>query len=173
MLERYLQAKLPLHMTKALFLLFILLTLSLGQTKAQSINTDAYKLKIQKGRIEKKSSQIFWHIPTTFTNLSKDTLKYFNMTCSWQEAYLLNTEKLNIMINLCDKNVPAILSLAPNKSVTVELDLMVNDATDTSPISFKIGFNLIPANKPRLEFNPKEFLQKKNVIWSNEVKILN
>ena len=145
----------------------ILLLLSLRQTNAQIVNTEAYKLKIQKGSIVKKGSQSFWEIPTTFTNLSKDTLKYFSMACSWQDIYLVDNERLYIMKNICDKNFPVILKLAPNKSNTVVLTLLIDQPMDTSQRNFRIGLNLIPANKPRLEFNPKELLYKNNVIWSN------
>ena len=146
-----------------------MLVLFLEQTNAQFVKTEDYKLIIQKGRIIKKGSQTFWVIPTTFTNLSKDSLKYFSMACSWQDSYLVDNKKLNIMNNICDKNFPVILKLAPNKSNTVELMLMIDNPMDASRISFKIGLILIPVTKPRLEFSPKEFLEKKNVIWSNMI----
>jgi hypothetical protein len=92
------------------------------------------------------------------------------MSCSWEDAYSLDNEKLAIMHDICaGKNFPIILKLAPNKTSTIELMLMIDETIANSPISFKIGFNLIPANKPRLEFSPKEFLDKKNVIWSNTI----
>lgn len=156
-------------MKKVATLLLLLLVAFFSQTNAQVINTNAYKFTIKKARVFKQGSGVVWVVSTTFTNLSKDTLKYFNMNCSWQDMYVLNNKNLNILANLCDKNTPVILKLAPNRSSTVELKLLVNEEANGSPQSFRLGVNLVPATKPRLEFSPKEFLYRQNIVWSNEI----
>ncbi len=158
-------------MKEKLTLLLILFVLALEQTSAQSVNTEHYKLKIQKGSIYIKNEKTFFVIPVTFTNLSKDTLKYFSLGCSPEYTYVVDNEKLYKMGNICQKDFPVIIILAPNKSKTFELTLMKDETMNDSRISFKIGLNFIPANKPRQKFNIKEFLHKNNVIWSNIITI--
>jgi len=158
-------------MKQILALLLILFIFSLEQTNAQSINTEHYKLKIQKGSNYKKNGKTFFVIPVTITNLSKDTLKYFSLACSPEYTYLVDNEKLYKMSNICQKDFPIIIILAQNKSKTVQLTLTKDETLNNSEISFKIGLNFKPANKPRQEFNIKEFINKNEVIWSNTITI--
>jgi hypothetical protein len=74
---------------------------------------------------------------------------------------------------MCEKNNPIVLKLPPKKSTTVALKLLITPTLDTSFIRFKVGFDLIRANKHTSEFNIKDVLLRENVIWSNEIKIQN
>jgi hypothetical protein len=143
-------------------------------TFSQTVKHDIYKLTIKKGRVEKQNKQTFLGIPTTLTNNSKDTLKYFSMSCNWQGFYSVENKKLQIETVECDKNIPIILVLAPRQSKTVKIRLLISPKMDASEIKFKIGLNLMKVkknNQKPLDFDFKEEQKKKNVVWSNEISM--
>jgi hypothetical protein len=160
-------------MIKSLAIFLILTIVIPGHVFSQTNKKEEYSLQIRKGTVVKGSSQNIWTIPTTLTNLSDDTLKYFSVRCSWQDFYFVNNEKLFVLKSMCEKNNPIVLKLPPKKSTTVALKLLITPTLDTSFIRFKVGFDLIRANKPTSEFNIKDVLLRENVIWSNEIKIQN
>lgn len=140
---------------------------------SQTAKHDDYSFAIKKGTVVRRGAQNIWTIPATLTNLSKDTIKYFSVGCSWEDFYFVDNEKLAVLTPVCEQNTKLILKLPPGKSTTTNLDLMISSALDTSLVTFKIGFNLIRANKPLSQFNIKEARIKENVTWSNEIKIKN
>jgi len=158
-------------MTRILLTISILLFSSL--TFSQTAKIDNYTLTIRKGKIVKESKQTYWVIPSTITNNSKDTLRYFSMSCSWQDFYTVDNKKLQIETALCDKNSPTILTLAPGYSKTVEIRLLRRQSMDASEIKFKIGLNLMKSSNSQnpLDFNFEEEQKKKNIIWSNVISI--
>ena len=118
----------------------------------------------------KKGNDVFLEIPVILSNTSKDTLHYMSMSCSWQDFYTINTKKLNIPATDCDKNVPQRLSIPPNKSTTVVLNLTLEHYKENLPLKFKIGFDLIqlPDEEHWLTYSDN-LNEGKNVIWSNEI----
>jgi len=158
-------------MTRIILTLIVLLLSSV--TFSQTTKRESYTLTITKGKVIKESKQTFWVTPTTLTNNTKDTLKYFSMSCSWQDFYSVDNNKLQIEGTLCDKNIPEILILAPGQSKTVEIRLLINQTMDTSEVKFKIGFNLmkVSSTQKTFDFDYKEESKKKNVIWSNIISM--
>lgn len=140
-----------------------------GLTFSQTAKKDNYTLTILKGKVVKENKQTFWITPTTLTNNTRDTVRYYSMSCSWQSFYSVDNNKLQVEAKDCDKNIPIILSLAPGKSRTVEIRLLLSKRIDASEIKFKIGFNLIKVSGTQEEFNFdfEEQQRKKNIIWSN------
>ncbi|WP_133525210.1 hypothetical protein [Flavobacterium sp. 245] len=138
-------------------------------TFSQTAKKENYALTIKKGKIIKENKQTFWIIPTTLTNNTKDTLKYYSMSCSWQEFYSVDSNKLQVEGKDCDKNIPTILTLAPRQSRTVENRLLISQRINASEIKFKIGFNLmkVSSNQKKFDFDFIEQRKKKNIIWSN------
>lgn len=153
----------------------ILLTVSIlllsNLTFSQTAKMSNYTLTIKKGEIVKESKHTFWVIPVTLTNNSKVTLRYFSMSCSWQDFYCVDNKKMQLETALCDKNIPTILTLAPRQSRTIEIRLLIDQTMKGSEVKFKIGLNLIKASKAQkpLEFDYKEKQNKKNLIWSNQI----
>jgi hypothetical protein len=107
------------------------------------------------------------NVEVTLKNNTNDTLKYYTMSCSWEDNYVLNTRKIGIEKHSCDKNIPVLTSLAPYESKTVIINL--------SPVTrhimglkLKIGIALIEDSSllPYTEIN-----KNVNIIWSNEIKI--
>lgn len=142
-------------------------------TFSQTVKNDKYILTIKIGKIEKQNDQTYWAVPVTLTNNSAETLKYFSMSCSWQDFYSIDNNKLQIETAWCEKNVPIILVLAPRQVKTVELRLLITQTMDASEIKFKIGFNLMKASSTQnpFDFNDEEESKKKNVIWSNVISM--
>ncbi|WP_334125403.1 hypothetical protein [Empedobacter brevis] len=149
---------------------FIILVFLIGLCSFNCSEQD-YILTVQKGKVLKEDKTTYWIIPTTLKNNSNDTLKYFSMSCSWEEFYSVDNKKLEIEPKSCDKNIPKILTLAPGKESTVEIKLIINKTIDEPKIKFKIGFNLMKVDngKTIFDYDYKEEQKKKNIIWSNEI----
>jgi hypothetical protein len=130
-------------------------------------------LTIQKGKVLKQDKTTYWVIPTILANNSKDTLKYFSMSCSWQDFYFVDNRKLQIEPSLCDKNVPVIFTLAPGQKKADEIRLIISQTMDAPEIMFKIGFNLMKVDKGQtlFDYDYKEEQKKKNLIWSNVISM--
>lgn len=154
------------------YLTFIIYVMLIGLCSFKSLEQD-YVLTIQKGKVLKQDKTTYWVIPTILANNSKDTLKYFSMSCSWQDFYSVDNRKLQIEPSLCDKNVPAILTLAPGQKKAVEIRLIISQTMDAPEIRFKIGFNLMQVDKAQtlFDYDYKEEQKKKNVIWSNVISM--
>lgn len=121
-----------------------------------------YKLN---ARIISRNSKI--NVEITLKNNSNDTLKYYTMSCSWQDNYTLNTRKISINHQECDKNIPVLISVGPNETKTNIINL--------SPVTrhiiglkLKIGFISIEESSQLSDIHIEN---KENVIWSNEIKI--
>lgn len=138
-------------------------------TFSQTVKKENYVLTIIKGKVIKENKQRFLITPTTLTNNTKDTLKYYSMSCSWQYFYSVDSKELQVDGQDCDKNIPLILSLAPGESKTVEIRLLMDKTIDASEIKFKIGFNLmkVSSTQKEFDFDFNEQKKKKNIIWSN------
>ncbi|MCD0465423.1 hypothetical protein [Flavobacterium sp. ENC] len=138
-------------------------------TFSQTVKKENYTLTIIRGKVVKENNQTFWITPATLTNNTKDTLRYYSMSCSWQSFYSVDNNKLQVEAKNCDKNIPIILTLAPGKSRTLKIRLLMRQTIATSKIKFKIGFNLMKVSGTHKEFNFdfEEQQKKKNIIWSN------
>jgi hypothetical protein len=148
---------------------FLFNTVTFSQTTKEA----NYTLTIIKGKVIKENKQTFWVTPTRLTNKTNYTLRYFSMSCSWQDFYSVDNNKLQVEGTSCDKNIPQILTLAPGQSRTVEIRLLISQTMDASKIKFKIGFNLmkVSSTQKTFDFDFKEENKKKNVIWSNIISM--
>jgi hypothetical protein len=136
--------------------------------------TKNYLLTIKWGMVTVDKDKTIWVIPTTLTNNTDDTLKYYSMSCSWRELYLVNNSNLQVQPVICQYNAPIILTLAPGQKTTVSVNLLVNNRTDnTSEVQFKIGFNLIKTadTKWPIQYIYETIKKRKNVIWSNSIHL--
>jgi len=138
-----------------------------GKAFTQSNNLKECVLKAEVKEVIKEKGRTFLLVRTTFTNLSKDTLKYHSDSCSWQDYYSVNNNKLQVQESQCDKYIPIILTLAPNESRQVELKLLLRGA-GPAPTKFKVGLHVV---RDRVYLDNSELSQEfeKNVIWSDEL----
>jgi hypothetical protein len=141
-------------------------------TFSQTAKKENYTLTIKKGKVIEENKQRFLMTPATLTNNTKDTLKYYNMSCSWQDFYSVDSKELQVDGQDCDKNIPIILTLAPGESKTVEIRLLMDQTIYASEIKFKIGFNLmkVSSTQKEFDFDFNEQQKKKNIIWSNIIQ---
>jgi len=144
-----------------------------GSETLPKTTKERYTLTITKGKVVKEKKQNFCIIPATLTNKTKNTLRYFSMSCSWQDFYMSDNDNVQIEGARCDKNIPIIITLAPGQARTVEVRLLIRQTIYAYIISFKIAFNLVKVsnNQKSVDFYIKEKQKKKNVIWSNIISM--
>ena len=157
-------------------LLAILFTATLTTLTFGQKDTSKYVLAIKQVKNEKTAQKTFWIVSTTVTNNSNETLKYLSMSCSWQEFYYVDNNKMSIDVGVCTKNGPIIVNLAPNESVNKEIKLQIKqDNGGFNKIKFKIGMNLLQVKNENTtsqlydEFLKDKFM--KNIIWSNSIEM--
>ena len=149
-------------------LLTILVVATIAISTLGQVDTSKYVLTIKQGKYEKVNNQTYLLVPTTLTNNTNDTLKYLSMSCSWQEFYYVDNDKMSVEQIICTKNGQIMLTLLPHKSVEKEIKLVIEQTISTSKLKFKIGFSLLKVkNNLPYDFNEQE--KKKNIIWSNTI----
>ncbi|HWD88093.1 MAG TPA: hypothetical protein VG367_08205 [Mucilaginibacter sp.] len=111
----------------------------------------------------------------TLFNNGNDTLKYINMTCSWDEAFITNNRNINIAGWGCDSNFPTVYKIPPHKSVPFDIPFLI--ARNLAGKKLRVGFYLIKPDKRRSIINDFEIFWRSRksfsdcLIWSNEVTI--
>ncbi|MEO3404415.1 hypothetical protein AAFN85_10955 [Mucilaginibacter sp. CAU 1740] len=126
---------------------------------------------------------IYTLVPMQLNNLSADTLKYVNMSCSWLDAFRTDKENISFLPTAlmleCYKNNPMVFQVPPHQQVIFNIPVYyLTDGVDSKPFatkSFKIGMSLykyqerkqLPVDIYTLTHKAKTA----NIIWSNEVVI--
>ena len=126
---------------------------------------------------------VYTLVPVQLSNLSADTLKYVNMSCSWFDAFRTDKENIRLiptaLMMECWKNNPMVFQVPPHQQVTFNIPVYyLTDGLDSKLFankSFKIGMSLykysegkqLPADIYTLTHKAKTA----NIIWSNEVVI--
>jgi hypothetical protein len=117
-------------------------------------------------------------IKTELKNNTTDTLSYLSMTCSWWEFYHFSTMAIKKKSCRCDSNTPTVIKIAPNEIHKEILDLkIINKKLFLENTLYKVGFEFIPValddNLYDLEYTYRDcyFKGKKELIWSNEIKL--
>jgi hypothetical protein len=132
------------------------------------------KIKVIKDTIRwvdnKKFS--FAHGLLKLSNNSNDTLKYFNMDCSWGDILLINDKHVSTAVYPCFHNVPTQITISPHSSLTMDLPLIFDMNTTGNKHRFRVGIVLI---RDLLDYSDIELLSvigrdKRYVVWSNEVE---
>lgn len=122
-------------------------------------------------------------IPVTLTNITADTLKYIDMSCSTLDIFTTNLKYIRISQNLdnCFKNNPTMFKLAPYASMKFELPIyFFSIYTGAKQVlttkEFKIGMGV-------LKYTGKIFMaggfqdiglmmrNNENLVWSNTITI--
>jgi hypothetical protein len=152
---------------KKLILIALILLFSFGFLKTNS-NSEVI-FSIEKGHELKENNHTLQVIPATLKNISKDTLYFASMSCSWQDLYYMNNQDLILETDACDKNIPVILTLAPNETKTVILKL--RKMSKISYDNVKLGFNFIKlkSKTDKIDMGVINKINKSNLIFSNTV----
>ena len=125
-------------MRKAFSIFLLLLLILCNIAFSQSTEKSLYQLKIEKGNIRKENGKTYLTIPATLTNFSADTLKYLDMSYSWQSIYRVDNDKIEFESWGCDKNIVTVLELGPNQNKTVNLKLSINQQQDLVLLNLKL-----------------------------------
>jgi hypothetical protein len=113
-------------------------------------------------------------VPVKFTNNSNDILKYLTMTCSWEEFYTTDNQKIALIPGKnCDTNFPKDLALGPHKTIMVTVPIVKMQRGK----KFRIGMTLIKVDKRKDSFDyPIDKAlslrdRDKYTIWSNLIEL--
>ena len=116
----------------------------------------------------RQEKQSYITVQVKITNNTDDTLNYVNMSCSWWDIYTTNDAEISILQpkDVCYKNGPTVIKLAPRASSVVYLSLAYPEHSNTSSVRIGMIFQKHIDGKNDI-YIPA--LRKDNVIWSNEV----
>jgi len=138
--------------------------------KQYTISVDETKIgKVADTESHFKDQKII-RLPVTVHNNSNSTLKYFSMSCSWQDYYHIDNRSFNIMFSDCDHNIPTEVVVSPHSSITQTVSVICKQNSLKQTLRFRIGLN-INKNVSELIELADEQLTRYNLIWSNEVTL--
>ena len=141
-----------------------------------------YKLSVDQSAIKKLQDVIIsgkkyrvTYLSLKLTNSSDDTLKYFNMDCSWLDIYFTNNAQIEFKRQICYKNGIVIKAVPPHHTESTLIPIVIKTGTNSYGHKFRIGMSLQKLIDPSPFFNfPFVYLlwpQTQNLIWSNEVSV--
>jgi len=183
-------------------ILFILIILSLFQStyaqpqtvknsfrKAKTTDNSGYILGINQGPIKWKDTTYYAQklrscryarISVTLTNITADTLKYMDMSCSTLDIFTTDTKDARIIQDQwCYKNNLTTFKLAPYASVTFELPIWFS-STNTGARQilitkeFKIGMDIYKYedNTSVPDYYDRTVRKDgKNLLWSEAIQV--
>lgn len=149
-------------------------TLSNQDRKEYILNIDANKIgKLKDTSVyDNNQKYYFASVPLNLSNNSDDTLKYFSMSCSWEEIYMVGSKDGGLLGWDCLKNIPDEIVVRPHTTRSVNLPIIFNKKSSENKYSFRIGmvllrnFDIWTMSDYDIAFGDKRYL-----IWSNEVEI--
>jgi hypothetical protein len=146
--------------------------LTAGERKLYTITTDENKIsKAAKGEYSYAKGNVF-HIPVTVHNDSNEPLKYYSMSCSWQEFYHIDNENFKVLISPCDKNIPREV-IVPAHSVHTDIVAFVYNKNNPKITErFRVGLNINKNVKDDIFGGYDDELRRYNIVWSNEVQFI-
>ena len=111
-------------------------------------------------------------VKITLTNNTDDTLGFVRMSCSWEDAYILDTKKIFISPGLCDKNFPKLIRILPHQKDERSLSVTPSNTSGLLGTKFRVGFNLVTVKNEREAMDKVAELRKmNNIIWSDTLQI--
>jgi len=147
--------------------------LAANERKQYTVTVD--ETKISKATEEEYSyrNQKVFLIPVTVHNNSDEPLKYYSMSCSWQEFYQIDNKNLSVFISDCDKNIPTEV-LVPAHSIHTNIVPFFLEKTNLKTLqNFRVGLNINKNVKDDPFSGYDEELRRYNIVWSNNVQFIN
>jgi len=153
-------------MKKFLLLLFLAVVIAACTPKPNYIlSIDDDKMVKGKGKHGE-----FVTFPLSLTNNTNDTLKFFTMTCSWEDIYKTDNMNLSFPWHRCDSNFPTIEEVAPHKSFILNMVVLIDQNIKNN--KFRLGMYLYKDyDKHFMEDRSPHKLNEANLLWSNQVSI--
>lgn len=116
----------------------------------------------------------------TISNNTKDTIRYYSMSCSYNHFFVCDNKEIIIPGVPCDSNAYIIITLAPHQSDIRKLELKsIPEWKKLESIKFRIGLRythplknggwliISDIKKGIIESNSSEEI----ILWSNELTI--
>jgi hypothetical protein len=123
-----------------------------------------------KDKIPKRGKVV--NVPVKLYNHTRDTLKFYTMSCSWNEIFGTDHQNIGMRAWPCDKNAPMIIKIAPRGEYRKILPI-VYPSTFKKGEKYRIYISLLKVNrndKWGWDFSPNEY-NRFNKVWSNEIVI--
>ena len=154
---------------------FVVLVFSCSSKKAVAETMQPLSLSAQVGSWKTVPPKRYVSVITTLTNNTSDTLRFIIMSCSWQDAYAVDTKELSIYPVNCDKNIPELLAIPPHgqeqRALVLETEKSVEEL---QKVKFRVGFNGLTAKGPAEVFEKVDQLRDmRNVVWSAPISLSN
>jgi hypothetical protein len=111
-------------------------------------------------------------IPVTVHNNSNQPLKYYSMSCSWQEFYHIDNKNLQVVESLCEKNIPKEVIIPAHSSHRDMVPFVYEKNNLKTHVSFRVGLNINKNVEDNVFDGYDDELNIYNIVWSNEVKFI-
>ncbi|HEY8784288.1 MAG TPA: hypothetical protein VIM16_21850 [Mucilaginibacter sp.] len=147
--------------------------LTADERKLYTVTADETKISKAAKREYSYIKEKVFSIPVTVHNNSNKPLKYYSMTCSWQDFYHIDNKNLAVSSSVCEYNIPTEV-IVPAHSVHTDIVPFVCKKINLKSLeSFRVGLN-INKNVHNDQFGGyDEELRQYNIVWSNEVQFIN
>jgi hypothetical protein len=145
------------------------------------------KLKIRVNTINltskdsaKVQKKIFYNICFQIWNNSNSEVRYWTMTCSWQNLWIFDKPEISFTGQDCDSNVPELTQILPGQIKFFSSKVYYKgNIQDTANIEFKIGFILVKKKELNNFLDifgfygllSKKREKQKDIIWSEPFKL--
>lgn len=133
-----------------ILLLLILIGLHSGCLNNSNFENPSVNAKIlDKVIIEGINQASFdcYNLKIELRNRSDSTIRFWTMTCSWEENWILNNDSLGLLLKICDSNYPFISEIKPGQVLEYQPVLIVNKSIKFNSDRYKIGFAYIKENE--------------------------
>jgi len=146
--------------------------LTADDKKHYTVTIDETRIsKAAKGEYSYIKEKVF-HIPVTVHNNSDETLKYYSMSCSWEEFYHIDNKNLEVLGFPCEKNIPREV-IVPAHSVHTDIVAFVYNKNNPKITErFRVGLNINKNVKDDIFDGYDDELRRYNIVWSNEVQFI-
>ncbi|BAU54720.1 hypothetical protein [Mucilaginibacter gotjawali] len=142
--------------------------LTADDLKHYTVTADVTKItKADEDEYSYTKEKVF-QIPVTVHNNSDKTLRYYSMSCSWQEFYHIDNKNLEIVEPPCDNNVPKEV-IVPAHSARTDIVPFIYKKSQKIKQRFRVGLNINKNVEEDLFEGYDDELRIYNVVWSNEV----
>jgi hypothetical protein len=125
-------------------------------------------------------NKIIYNIGFQILNNSNSEVRYWTMTCSWIDLWIVDNPVLSFIWENCDHNVPDLTQILPGQIKFFSANVLYTGSIeDTAKIDFKIGFILVKKKELNdfldiFEFSgilSKKREKQKDIIWSVPFKL--
>jgi hypothetical protein len=134
------------------------------------------KIKVQVEIIDKLSLEkfkgSFYSVRINLINNTDSIVRFWVMSCSWQDNWIFNSDKLYLFNEGCDKNCPVIKELKPKQNITFNGIVCIEKLDCLKQDNINIGFIFVK-EKEFVDDNTIDFRdilyrkkeKKKDITW--------